>query len=47
MYENAMCTLPLALTAGDIVTLCDTGAYTSTYASVEFNGFAPLEEHYI
>ena len=47
MYENAMCTLPLALKAGDIVSLYDTGAYTSTYASVGFNGFAPLEEHYI
>lgn len=47
MYENAMCVLPLALKAGDIVTLHDTGAYTSTYASVGFNGFPPLEEHYI
>ncbi|MGB0573031.1 MAG: type III PLP-dependent enzyme [Alphaproteobacteria bacterium] len=47
MYENAMCMLPLALKAGDIVTLHDSGAYTSTYASVGFNGFAPLEEHYI
>ena len=47
MYEDAMCVLPLALKAGDIVTLYDTGAYTSTYASVGFNGFAPLEEHYI
>ncbi len=47
MYENAMCVLPLSLQAGDIVTLHDTGAYTSTYASVGFNGFAPLEEHYI
>ncbi len=47
MYENAMCVLPLALKAGDIVSLYDTGAYTSTYASVGFNGFSPLEEHYI
>ena len=47
MYENAMCELPLDLKTGDIVTLHDTGAYTSTYASVGFNGFAPLEEHYI
>ncbi|MBT3399713.1 MAG: type III PLP-dependent enzyme [Rhodospirillaceae bacterium] len=47
LYENAMCVLPLVLKAGDIVTLHDTGAYTSTYASVGFNGFAPLEEHYI
>jgi hypothetical protein len=25
----------------------DTGAYTSTYASVGFNGFAPLAVYYI
>lgn len=47
MYENTMCELPLALTPGDLVDLHDTGAYTSTYASVGFNGFAPLAEHYI
>jgi ornithine decarboxylase len=43
----SMCNLPLALKAGDIVMLHDTGAYTSKYASVGFNGFPPLEEHYI
>tara|TARA_R110002110_G_scaffold414147_2_gene643278 strand:+ start:208 stop:1341 length:1134 start_codon:yes stop_codon:yes gene_type:complete len=47
MYEATMCALPLALKAGDVVTLYDTGAYTSTYASVGFNGFPPLDEHYI
>ena len=23
------------------------GAYTTTYASIGFNGFAPLREHYV
>lgn len=45
MYENAMCNLPLALKAGDMVMLHDTGAYTPTYASIGFNGFPPLLEH--
>ncbi|WP_241010774.1 spermine/spermidine synthase domain-containing protein [Mycobacterium camsae] len=34
--------LPVTLRAGDAVEICDTGAYTGSYASVEFNGFAPL-----
>ncbi|MGQ0575261.1 MAG: type III PLP-dependent enzyme [Pseudonocardia sp.] len=34
--------LPLALRAGDVVTLHATGAYTASYASVGFNGIAPL-----
>jgi ornithine decarboxylase len=29
------------------VELLSTGAYVSTYASQRFNGFAPLDEHYI
>jgi ornithine decarboxylase len=47
IYENAGYELPLALTAGDRVRLHSTGAYTTTYASVGFNGFDPLEAYYI
>ncbi len=47
LYEKAGYRLPLALDAGDTVTLLATGAYVSTYASQGFNGFAPLAEHYI
>jgi ornithine decarboxylase len=47
LYERANYRLPLALTAGDRVQLLATGAYTSTYASQGFNGFAPMQEHYI
>ncbi len=47
MYERANYHLPLALTAGDRVSLLAAGAYVSTYASQGFNGFAPLAEHYL
>ncbi|MBX9979381.1 MAG: alanine racemase [Mycobacterium gordonae] len=34
--------LPVTLRPGDAVEICDTGAYTGSYASVQFNGFPPL-----
>jgi ornithine decarboxylase len=34
--------LPLDLHAGDVLTLHTAGAYTASYASVGFNGLAPL-----
>ncbi len=43
LYEKRPVQLPLALTAGDRVRILCTGAYTTTYASVGFNGFAPLQ----
>jgi len=43
MYENEPMDLPLALKAGDKVLIRNTGAYTATYSSVGFNGFAPLD----
>lgn len=43
LYEKAGYRLPLELTAGDEVLILATGAYTSTYSSVGFNGFPPLE----
>ena len=36
-----------ALRTGDRVELLSAGAYTTTYASQGFNGFAPLAEHYL
>ena len=39
--------LPLALTVGDEVLIEGTGAYTTTYASVAFNGFEPLQSYVI
>ncbi len=47
LYEHSRYRLPLDLATGDVVTLEDTGAYVSTYASQSFNGFAPLAEHYV
>ena len=42
IYERAGYELPLTLTAGDHVDFLSAGAYTSSYASVEFNGFVPI-----
>jgi ornithine decarboxylase len=47
LYEKSNYRLPLALTCGDRIELLSTGAYVTTYASQKFNGFAPLEEHYL
>jgi ornithine decarboxylase len=47
LYENAGYRLPLDLVAGDTVYLLTAGAYTTTYASIGFDGFPPLTEHYI
>ncbi|WP_172841114.1 type III PLP-dependent enzyme [Rhodovulum sp. P5] len=43
LYENRPVQLPLGLCAGDRVIIRSCGAYTSTYASVGFNGFPPLD----
>lgn len=42
LYEKVAIHLPLDLKAGDKVRILGTGAYTTTYASVGFNGFKPL-----
>jgi ornithine decarboxylase len=47
MYERSNYRLPTALRCGDQIELLSTGAYTTTYASQKFNGFAPLAEYYI
>ena len=47
MYENYKYGLPLNLATGDRLYWLSTGAYTTTYASVEFNGFPPLKDYYI
>jgi ornithine decarboxylase len=43
LYEKRPVSLPLALRAGDRVVIRSAGAYTSSYASVGFNGFPPLD----
>jgi ornithine decarboxylase len=42
LYERADYQLPLDLQCGDRIEILNTGAYTSSYASVNFNGFPPL-----
>lgn len=43
LYEKKPVQLPLGLAAGDRFLIRNCGAYTSTYASVGFNGFPPLD----
>jgi ornithine decarboxylase len=43
LYEKTEYKLPLSLKVGDKVEIMSTGAYTTTYSSVAFNGFAPLK----
>ncbi|NCQ67624.1 MAG: type III PLP-dependent enzyme [Alphaproteobacteria bacterium] len=45
MYENYKPALPLSLEIGDRLYWLSTGAYTSTYSAVEFNGFPPLKTY--
>ena len=45
LYENYKYALPLDLKSGDKVYFLSTGAYTSTYASVFFNGFPPIKTY--
>ncbi len=47
LYEKTPYALPVSLSIGDEVLIEGTGAYTSTYASVAFNGFAPLQSFVI
>ncbi len=47
LYEKTPYDLPVTLTVGDEVLIEATGAYTTTYASVAFNGFAPLQSFVI
>ncbi len=47
LYEKRPYDLPVSLEIGDRVLIEGTGAYTATYASVAFNGFAPLRTFHI
>jgi ornithine decarboxylase len=47
LYEKFQYQLPLTLKVGDRIRLHATGAYTSSYSSVGFNGFDPLKTYCI
>ncbi|MEM7721862.1 MAG: type III PLP-dependent enzyme [Pseudomonadota bacterium] len=43
LYEKRPIALPLTLKSGDRIVIRNCGAYTSSYSSVGFNGFPPLD----
>ena len=47
LYEQTEYRLPLGLEVGDKIEILSTGAYTSSYASVGFNGFSPIRTYCI
>ena len=47
LYEKTPYLLPVSLAIGDKVLIEATGAYTTTYSSVAFNGFPPLKSYAI
>ncbi len=47
LYEKTPYPLPITLSVGDEVLIESCGAYTTTYASVAFNGFPPLVAYVI
>ena len=47
LYEKRPVQLPVALEAGDRIRILCTGAYTTTYSSVGFNGFPPLDSIFL
>lgn len=47
MYEKTPVMLPVSLAIGDKVLIEATGAYTTTYSAVAFNGFEPLRSYVI
>jgi len=47
LYERNAYPLPVSLEIGDKLLIAATGAYTTTYASVAFNGFEPLASYYV
>ena len=47
MYEKTPYMLPFSLEIGDKVLIEGTGAYTTTYSAVAFNGFPPLRQYVI
>src|SRR6201994_1967415 len=47
LYEKEPYPLPVSLEIGDRLLIEGTGAYTSTYSSVAFNGIPPLKTYHI
>jgi ornithine decarboxylase len=45
LYEKSDYRMPVDLQVGDKLEIRSAGAYTTTYASVAFNGFEPLKTY--
>jgi ornithine decarboxylase len=47
LYQRTEYSLPVDLAIGDPVDFLSAGAYTASYASVEFNGFPPIRTYHV
>jgi len=47
LYEKSNYEMPVSLKVGDKVRILSTGAYTTSYSAVNFNGFDPLKAYFI
>ena len=47
MYEKNPIQLPKNLKSGDKLRILSSGAYTTSYASIWFNGFEPIKTYSI
>lgn len=47
LYEQYKYHMPLNLATGDRLYWFSTGAYTTSYSSIEFNGFPPLRSYFV
>jgi ornithine decarboxylase len=47
MYKDFRNPLPKDIKIGDRIFWLSTGAYTSSYASVNFNSFPPIKTYFI
>jgi len=47
LYEQYKYHMPLNLAIGDRLYWFSTGAYTTSYSSIEFNGFPPLKSYFV
>ncbi|MDR2008367.1 MAG: type III PLP-dependent enzyme, partial [Alphaproteobacteria bacterium] len=47
MYKDYKYRMPLDLVMGDSVYILSTGAYTTSYSAINFNGFKPLKDYFI
>ncbi|EPY03366.1 type III PLP-dependent enzyme [Magnetospirillum fulvum] len=47
LYEKTNYEMPVSLKVGDKVRILSTGAYTTSYSAVNFNGFDPLKAYFI